>query len=343
MSPATPSLQASNALRYDPARASVGHVESYFWRANHPTRPLAVWLKATVLAPRRQPAAVAQLWCIVFDGEKRRVWAAKDTVPMGRTSFTAAGIDIAGARLELGRGAKLKGQLGGPDGECCWDLTTEVGVGGLGAPLSMFHFDRMIDGPFPKSKLLTPMPLLYVNGTLDVWGERFELRRWVGMQGHNWGAAHAHTYAWGQCHFDDSEGDPFCSVEAFSARIVMAGQLTPIISALVIRRLDQTYRFDHLWDLWRQDAVITEWGWRLKVRGAAGEALLEMEGEPKLMACLGYQNPDGRLSYCLNSKLARVRLRVNPTNAPGFSCESEHGGALEFLRNDSPAVFERIV
>ena len=34
----------------------------------------------------------------------------------------------------------------------------------------------------------------------------------------------------------------------------------------------------------------------------------------------------------MNSKLARVRLRVNPANGQGFEVHSPHGGALEFLQ-----------
>ena len=68
------------------------------------------------------------------------------------------------------------------------------------------------------------------------------------------------------------------------------------------------------------------------MRGKAGEALLSMDAHPSEMVCLGYANPDGQTRYCLNSKLARVRLQVNPTRSSGFTCTSEHGGALEFLR-----------
>ena len=75
------------------------------------------------------------------------------------------------------------------------------------------------------------------------------------------------------------------------------------------------------------------------MRGADGEARLIMRADPEEMACLGYRNPDGALSYCLNSKLAHTVLRVNPANDDGFECVSPHGGALEFL---SPTADPRL-
>ena len=44
-----------------------------------------------------------------------------------------------------------------------------------------------------------------------------------------------------------------------------------------------------------------------------------------------YQNPARATSYCLNSKTAQVRVRVQPRNGDAFELRSPHGGALEFL------------
>ena len=177
------------------------------------------------------------------------------------------------------------------------------------------------------------------NGTIDVWGETIEVVDWHGMQGHNWGQEHAWEYAWGQCHFLGADAQPMSTVEAFSGRIRIGGKVTPFISGMVIRRGDREYRFDRLVDLWRQDPHIDDLTWTLTMRGRDGTARLEMTATADDMVCLGYGNPDGRLSHCLNSKLAKVTLRVNPPDEPGFECQSMHGGALEFLRNEPDARF----
>ncbi len=333
-------VHEDNLLRFEPGQGR-GHVESYFLRANHPSKRLAIWLKATVFQPLAG-APKAELWGIVFDGERSRVWAHKQSVPYSTAHFGGPGrrLEVAGARFCLDHGGESVGELAQADGDAlAWDLRWRAAGGPLGDPLCLLPLRAMVDGPFPRSKLLTPFPLLKVQGSVRVWGEEIEVSDWIGMQGHNWGREHAWEYAWGQCHFTDGNQDPFCSVEGFSGRIRIAGLVTPLLSGMVVRRGDREYRFDRIFDTWRQRARIDDLSWTLHMRGSGGEAWLEMKADADEMVCLGYQNPDGRLSHCLNSKLARVRLRVNPVNDEGFSCTSAHGGAFELLRNEPDPRF----
>jgi hypothetical protein len=340
-----------NDLRYASADTA-GHVESYFLRANHPTERRAIWLKATILAPHRRPtAATADVWCIVFDeqGATPRTWAARATVPLSRATFSGAvGADLdvrlADATFRFGPAGAATGALDhAADGPCRWDLRWQPTPGPLAAPLSIFPYDAMVDGPFPKSKLLTPYPALTFDGTIDVFGATLDVRGWHGMQGHNWGKEHAFEYAWGQCLFPDASGAPHCMVEGFTSRIRLAGRPTPRLSALIVRRGHRRYRFNRVFDFWRQDAEIEDLAWSLRLSGPDGDAHLQMVAEAERMVCLGYKNPDGRMSFCLNSKLARVNLRVNPVNEEAFECASEHGGALEFLVNAPDPRFPDVV
>lgn len=332
-----------NELRFDPTD-ELGHVESYFMRGNHPTRPLAFWLKATIFAPR-PGSAVAELWCVVFDGEKHRSWAGKHTVPYSHARYEGdpMAITVGPGTFHLDADGHTAGSLSALEGPCKWDLSWRRAPGLLGSPLCMLPWDAMVEARFPKSKLLTPYPLLKFTGTLEVWGETFEVADWVGMQGHNWGREHAWEYAWGQCNFTDDAGEPFCSAEGFSGRLRLAGRATPFLSALVVRRGEREYRFDRVFDFWRQEASVDDLRWTVALKSSDGEARMTMQASARDMVCLGYHNPDGRLSYCLNSKLARVELRVNPTNEEGFEVLSEHGGALEFLRNAPDARFAEVV
>ncbi len=336
-----------NTPRFD-GSAKSGHVESYFLRANHPSEPRAVWLKTTILASKNGTRTSADAWCIVFDGAQHRSWAGRTTVPFSEARFASssrggADVSLAGCAFQFDTAGSASGALTGQDGACGFELSWRPGPESLAEPLSLYPLDSMVDGSFPRSKLLTPHPCQRFDGRLDVFGETWELDGWYGMQGHNWGAEHAWEYAWGQCLFDDAGGTPHALVEGFSGRIRLAGLVTPRLSAMVVRRGGKTYRFDHIFDFWRQDATISDMSWNLRLRGSGGEAALSMVADPRQMVCLGYENPDGRLSYCMNSKLARVHLRVNPIDADGFECTSAHGGALEFLRNQPDARFDRIV
>jgi hypothetical protein len=335
------SASDDNQLRFDPSNTD-GHVESYFWRANHPSRPLAIWLKATVLAPRPS-SAVADLWCIVFDGDRDRTWSSRRTVPFAHATFDSDTIEVAGASFDLTRAGAASGEMVDEGGRCAWDLRIQPDGTALGRPLCMFPSRRLISAPFPRSKALTPYSLLNVNGTIEVWGETLEVDAWPGMQGHNWGREHAWQYAWGQCHFQNGLGETFATVEGFSGRLRMVGQTTPFISSMIVRRGDREYRFDRLVDVWNQQATVDDYTWHMQLSSADGDASLMMRARPEQMVCLGYHNPDGRLSYCLNSKLAKVQLRVNPVNEDGFECVSEHGGALELLQNQPDLNFSRVV
>lgn len=335
---------SDNALRYEPGTSE--HVESYFLRGNARNRRTAFWLKATIFAPRPD-SAVAELWCIVFDAEHDRYWSQKRTVPFSHATFDGdpMQIAIADGTFDLGPNGGTRGCIEGEGSPCRWDISWSQTDGPLGRRLSILPSEKMVDGPFPRSTPLTPYPSLQLRGTIDVFDETIELDGWEAMQGHNWGDEHAWEYAWGHCPFLDGTGRPVCWVEGFSARTRIAGRSTPIISALAIRRGERSYTFNRLLDLWRQDAVIDldKYHWRLRLRGPDGDAAVSMTADPDEMICLGYHNPDGRLSYCLNSKLARVTLRVNPTDEAAFEYCSEHGGALEFLRNSPDPSFSRIV
>jgi len=58
-----------NAARFVPGQRD-GHYESFYQRANHPTRPLAFWIRYTMVRPARRPeAAIGELWAMFFNGE----------------------------------------------------------------------------------------------------------------------------------------------------------------------------------------------------------------------------------------------------------------------------------
>lgn len=322
-------LPDDNAPRFQEAKA---HVESWFWRFNHPSKRRAVWIKATVLK-QVSGETTADVWCTHFDGAK--VTGRRATIPLNRARFSTDAapleIEIAGARFSVDRG---RGTLSGVLGELEWDLSFHRTDGALAESLCFLPSRRLLAGPLPKFKVVTPLPSLVVSGTLRCGEQRWKLASWVGSQGHNWGPEHSAEYAWCQCLFPGTDG-PAVLVEGTSAKLRIAGRLTPWLSALVVRRGAKEWRFDRLVDTWNHDVAIDDMSWVLRIRGEGGEAVIKASADPAEMACLGYRNPNGFLSYCMNSKLSKVWLRVNPRDDDAFECFSAHGGALEFLR-DTP-------
>src|SRR5206468_10253374 len=62
--------------------------------------------------------------------------------------------------------------------------------------------------PLSLHDALPILPALRVDGELQLGAETVELRGWSGMQGHNWGSAQAHAYAWGHVLFGGGGGEP---------------------------------------------------------------------------------------------------------------------------------------
>ncbi len=306
-----------------------GHVESWFLRANDPFSRRALWCKLTILAPL-QGEAVAEAWAIAFDGD--RTLGLRITEPACAAALRDPTALRAGpCRMALAQGGSASGEIDGATGRLHWDLRWTPDPGSAGAPLSMLPTRLLLRTGFPRSKLLTPSPAVTFQGAFALDGQMVSIEGWRGMQGHNWGREHATEYAWGQCLFDDAKGGPVM-VEAVTARLRIAGRLTPPISGLVVRQGDKQWRFDALVDLWRQQAEVGERDWTLRLRGPDGSVELRLDGCDAPFACLGYGNPDGSMRYCWNTKLAAAALRVEPRHGQPFSCTSSHGGALELLR-----------
>ncbi len=328
-----PAQRAPNALRYE---GRPGHVESWFWRANDPDRPRALWLKVTILAPLSGPA-LAESWFVWFDGEKRRLLGHRTTVPFSEASFGAGAeprLLAAGFDIETSPIGRARGALRASFGEAAFDLSVAPERSPIAEPLALLRGKALREGPFPRSKLLTPLPAARLSGSVTLPDGPVAIDGWPGMQGHNWGREHAFEYAWGQCLFPRAGGAPEAMLEGFTGRVCVAGRLTPWMSALLVRRGEEELRFDRLLDFWRQRSEVGGERWTLALRGPDGEARLRMEAAGRPTACLGYRNPDGRLSYCFNSKLAEVRLQLQPRRGGAFELYSEHGGALELLRRE---------
>ncbi|MBI2378116.1 MAG: hypothetical protein HYV07_29205 [Deltaproteobacteria bacterium] len=347
-----PRIDALDANRPRFPRSRGGHVESYFLRANHPTEPKAFWLKATVMKPLEGPQ-IAEAWAIAFDGTRR--FATRETVPLESAHFLGSPprIDIADAHLHVDGEGSAKGTVKGSHGTCRFEISLRADTDAPGKPMCLLPATSMIDGPFPKSKLLTPFPSLRVSGKLETSEFAapgpdpgsplsFAFEDWQGMQGHNWGKEHAHEYVWGQCPFFDATGKLCCVVEAFTARIKLGPIVSPRISALVVRTREQELRFDRLYDLWRQGAEVGELSWRLNMSNEAGRARLSMSTSLEQIVCLGYDNPNGVRSYCVNSKLAAVSLELE-TSAGRQTFTSAHGGALELLSGKLDPRITRVV
>lgn len=229
---------SANRCRFDPARAA-GHYESYFQRANHPSRPLAFWIRYTIFSPKGRPdQTVGELWASYFDGEKRCITAVKEAFPLAECRFSPTELNMQIGRATLDE-RSLHGEARTGDRHLQWNLN----YSGDAPPLLLLS-PALYNAPFPKAKSLVGTPLASYGGLLIVDGETIPINGWVGSQNHNWGSRHIDHYAWGQVAGFDGAPDAF--LEISTARIRLGPVWSPWLTPVVLRAEGQEYALNGL-------------------------------------------------------------------------------------------------
>jgi hypothetical protein len=313
----------ANWTRYR-AGQRAGHYESFFQRANHPGRPLAFWIRYTLLSPEGRPEeAVGELWAIWFDGETGRHVAVKGEVPFGQCDFARSAFSVRVGDATLGPGA-LAGSAASGGHAISWDLRFT----GDSAPLFLLP-RRAYRGGFPRAKALVGLPLARYRGSVVVDGREIPLDDWVGSQNHNWGSRHTDRYAWGQV--AGFEGHPDSFLEVATAQVRVGPFQTPPLTLLVLRHRGEEIALNGLLRSATAKGTFRcfTWEFRSESRRAAVEGRIEAPAEA--FVGLAYRNPPGGTKHCLNTKLASCELRVARPGA---------GAGAEVLRARQRAAFE---
>ncbi len=318
----------TNRVMFDPERTK-RHVESFFIKANDPKARRAVWLKLTVFAGPQD--SFGEVWGIWFDATCGHL-AAKERFPITRVLVDPErpGIGIGESAIEE---RSSYGLVRGENMRLVWQLALHDELGAYRPfPAPWLYRSRLL-----SSKTTTPHPSARLEGHLELWRgadrEVIDLSSWRGMQGHNWGKRHAERYAWSHCNqFEGVQGPTF--FEAFAAQVRVAGMLTPPLSLGRLVLDGQTYRFDTFKSLRPVVAEFQPGFWRFVLRGPSGELAGRVESDPEHTLGLHYANPDGPVSYCLNSKLARLSLELRSRRGQTRKLVSERA-ALEVTQRDA--------
>lgn len=313
--------QHVNVTRYHNQQA--GFYESFFLRANHPTRPLAFWIRYTIFSPKNRPQdALGELWAIYFDGETNDHVAVKQEVPFGQCTFSPTDffVQVDGAELKPGN---LHGYAERSEASLAWGLTYEANA----KPLLLLPF-KLYETKLPAAKSLVSAPLATFNGSLAVNGATVEVVDWVGSQNHNWGSKHTDLYAWGQVAGFDSYPQSF--LEVATARLKIGPLWTPYMTLAVLRHDGKEFALNSLIQSLRAKGSFDYFTWNFK--SATAEIALEgtISAPREAFVGLHYYNPPGGNKHCLNTKIASCRLMLKDKRA----------GKEEILVTNSRAAFE---
>lgn len=307
---------------------SEGHYESFFQRANHPTRPLAFWIRYTLFCPRAHPElAKGELWAIFFNGETNQHLALKQEYLLSQCTFSPLEfhVQIGDAQLNAGH---LQGAVQARDRALSWELA----YGGDSDPLLLLP-RRLYQTRFPAAKSLVGLPLARYHGQLSVNGETVEVADWLGSQNHNWGTRHTDRYAWGQVAGFDAQPDSF--LEVATARLSLGPFWTPPLTFMVLRHRGQEHALNGVLRALGAYGSFDYFNWRFK----SSTPQVELEGTISAPASafvgLTYANPPGGVKYCLNTKIASCRLQIKDrARAVTETLETQHRAAFEILTDD---------
>jgi hypothetical protein len=299
--------------------AGSGHYESFYIKATRPGGGKAIWIRHTV---HKRPGSEPQgsIWFTLFDAEAPGPRATKVTVPAGEVGAPAgAFIEVAGAVLEPGR---ARGEAATPELEAAWDLTFESG------PDAFRHlpYSFLYGAPLPRTKFLSPYPDARFSGSVTVGGERFELDRWPGMIGHNWGAEHAERWTWIQAN-DFTQGEGY--FDAALGRIKIGPLTTPWVGNGMLRFDGSEHRlggFDRIRST-RIDDRPTACDFELtgrdvRVRGKVSSA-------PRNFVAWVYADPVGPEHTPLNCSISDLELTVQRGGGQSLRLECAAAAAYE--------------
>lgn len=312
-----------NGSRFRPEDAS-GFYESYFQRANHPSRPLAFWIRYTVFRPQGRPdEACGELWAIYFDGENHRITAVKEVVPIEACSFSASQLDVRVNGATLADGA-LHGRAASPSHAIEWALHYT----GHEPPLLLLP-ESLYGRGFPKAKALVGMPNAEYTGSLTVDGREIRIDGWKGSQNHNWGSRHTDRYAWGQVAGFDNAPDAF--LECCTAQVRLGPFWSPRLSFAVLRDEGQEIALNGLVQAMRASGRYDFFTWVIDAQTAEVRLHGRIHAPASAFVGLAYRNPPGGTKTCLNTKLASAEITVERRGQAARTLRTMHRAAFEIL------------
>ncbi len=129
-----------------------------------------------------------------------------------------------------------------------------------------------------------------------------------GMIGHIQGTNIAgHSWAWSHC--NNFDGDVDACFEGLSARALIGGFRSPLMTALVLFVDDRCYRFHGPLQIWKTRSCFDRQCWTFNADNGEARLVGKVEA-PDDLALVRYTDTDGSDVWCYNSKLGDLELRL---------------------------------
>ncbi|HET8644536.1 MAG TPA: hypothetical protein VFO85_03545, partial [Vicinamibacteria bacterium] len=292
--------EADNAPAWDGRQA--GRYEVWYLTFNHLASRTGFWIRYTLEAPRAG-APGARVWFAAFDHDRPQ-----GTVAFNRR-YPRADLELGARPFQVRVGASClrhdgaRGEIEGAGHHARWDLAWAAG-GATHRHLPAFAYRT----PFADTRVLSPNPLLAIDGTVEVDGRRFDLCAQPGGQSHLWGRAHADAWAWGRCSAFDEGGQGY--LETLTVRVRRAGFLLPPLTFLTLRLDGAEMRFTAARSALRSRGRFGTGRYEF----AAASRDVRLQGEftspPELLVQAEYADPGGDRRFCANTEVGDLALTL---------------------------------
>lgn len=275
------------------------YYESRYIRANHPSRPQAIWLRWTLLLPK-PGEAVADVWVMVFDPDGAGNRALKVPHRVTEADYLS---DPWSARIAdtIIDDVHAQGRVDG----ATWDLAITPGD----EPVVKLLTDRAYAARFPTAKTQVRHPLARFDGAVTLGDASIEVESWTGSVNHNWGSKHTPAYAFGQvCGFDHH---PHSSLEVVTARAAVGPLRLPAATLFVLRHAGWEVAVRSVLAARHTRGSYEPFGWTFGGHADRFELRGEIRAEPRDVIGLTYTDTNGAHKYCYNSALADCRITLS--------------------------------
>jgi hypothetical protein len=320
-----------------------GYNEVWHLKLNDPSSRRALWLRFSLLSTSNGFHRVAEIWAVLFkrneNGEVIKT-AVKQTHNISAFSLLSAesGTSFSIGNCTFSEGM-TKGEIVSKGQKISWDLKIVPACGGKFNMIPpVLGNTRLI-----RNKAATVFEDLRFNGVTDVNGEQIQWKQALGMQGHSSGTYNGHSWVWGHCNtFIDEQGRAVEFVfDGLSGKGRLGGSMipTPKLSTFYFLYQGKEYLFNSLWDSIRARSENTKNEW--KFQAERGDLLFKghIRGEHRDFAGITYEDTDGSLLYCANSKLSDMTILIYRKGKLESTLEARGTAALEVVgRAKNPYV-----
>jgi hypothetical protein len=319
-----------------------GFHEGWYLKLNDPARRTALWLRFTLLSSRNGFRREAAVWAIAFErtpeGEVRKT-AVRQAFDISAFS-TPSPDEIRVGECALGPGW-TRGRVQSKGREIRWDLKFDARIPGRPGTFSLVP-ESLARAGLVQGRIATVGEDLLFTGQSSVDGQ---LQRWEqapGMQGHLSNTRGGHSWAWAHCNsFVDEAGNPSDLVfEGLTVRARIAGYVpSPRFSSFFFRYKGEDYHLNSIWSAIQSRSHHSLNEWKLKVEKGDLVFQARIHSEYRDFAGLTYEDTDGSLLYCANSKLSDMSVLVYRRGKLEAHLQAKAAAALEVVsRSRNPYV-----